>query len=112
MNHDDKILSTLSKDLINRNIFKVEIHEDPLSKEKIKAIQKQLSEKAGVSFEDARYLMSVNTIQKDMYNINDDHISILHKDGTTEDITDASEILNVALLSKQIRKYYLCYQRF
>ena len=112
MNHEDKILSILSKDLINRNIFKVEIHENPLPEDQIIVIQNVLSEKAGVSFEDAKYLMSVSAIQKDMYNINDDHISILHKDGTIEDITEASEILNITLLSKQIRKYYLCYQRF
>ena len=112
MNHEDKILSILSKDLINRNIFKVEIHENSLPEDQIIVIQNILSEKAGVSFEDAKYLMSVSAIQKDMYNINDDHISILHKDGTIEDITEASEILNITLLSKQIRKYYLCYQRF
>ena len=42
----------------------------------------------------------------------DDHISILYKDGTIKDITEASEILNISLLSKKICKYYLCYQRF
>ena len=61
---------------------------------------------------DTNYLISVKTVQKDMYDINDDHISILYKDGTCKDIADASEILNIALLSKKIRKYYLCYQRF
>ena len=64
-----------------------------------------------ISREDASYLMSVNTIQKDMYDVNDDRIAILYGDGSIRDISDASEILNVALLSKKIRKYYLCYQR-
>lgn len=112
INNEDKVLSMLSKDLIERILFKVEIHENPLSDGEVEAIQKKLSQKANVCFEDAGYLMSLNTIQKDMYNINDDHIAILYKDGTIKDITDASEILNVALLSKKIRKYYLCYQRF
>jgi HD superfamily phosphohydrolase len=112
MSSDDKILSMLSRDLIERRIFKVEVMENPLSTEEINDFQQKLSQQAEVSFEDAAYLMSVNTIQKDMYDINDDHISILYKDGTIKDITDASEILNVALLSKKIRKYYLCYQRF
>jgi hypothetical protein len=57
-------------------------------------------------------MMSVNTIQKDMYNVDDDSITILYKDGKTKDISEASELLNVQLLSKKIRKYYLCYQRF
>jgi len=56
--------------------------------------------------------MGVNKVQKDMYNPFDDHISILYKDGTLKDITVASEILNIELLSKKICKYYLCYQRF
>ena len=112
INNDDKVLSMLSRDLIERRLFKVEIHENPISDEEVTTIQKRLCQQADVSFADASYLMSVNTIQKDMYNINDDHIAILYKDGTIKDITDASEILNVALLSKKIRKYYLCYQRF
>ena len=46
-----------------------------------------------------------------MYNPEDDSIGILYKDNTVKDIAEASEILNVQLLSKKIRKYYLCYQR-
>ena len=55
--------------------------------------------------------MSLTEIGKDMYNPDDDSIGILYKDGTVKDISEASEILNVQLLSKKIRKYYLCYQR-
>ncbi len=109
---DDKILSILAKDLLERHIFKVEIREHPFQEEELAQLLENLSYKANVSIEDARYLMSVNTIQKDMYDVNDDHISILYKDGKVVDISQASEILNVELLSKKIRKYYLCYQRF
>jgi len=56
--------------------------------------------------------MTLTEIGKDMYNPEDDSIGILYKDGTVKDIAEASEILNVHLLSKKIRKYYLCYQRF
>ena len=55
--------------------------------------------------------MQIDTVQKDMYDINDDRISILSKDSSLKDITEASEILNVELLSKKIRKYYFCYHR-
>lgn len=110
--NDDKILSILAGDMINRNIFKVEIHENHIDEETISALQNKLAEEAGVSIEEAKYLFSVSRIQKDMYDVNDDQISILYKDGTIKDITDASDLLNVSLLSKKIRKYYLCYQRF
>ena len=109
--HEDKILSTLSRDLVERRLFHVEIREEPISTSEIEEIQGQLAARFDIPFEDAAYLMSVNTIQKDMYDINDDHIDILYKDDTIKDIAEASEILNVALLSIKIRKYYLCYQR-
>lgn len=108
---DDKVLALLSNDLIERRPFRVEIHDEEVSDERIKELRTELAEHFGITPEDAWFLISLNTIQKDMYDIHDDHISILNKDNTLKDIAEASEILNVELLSKKIRKYYLCYQR-
>ena len=110
--HDDKILSTLATDMLDRRIFKVEVHEEPITDERIQELHEMIAENLQIPIEDAHYLMSVNTISKDMYNVDDDSITILYKDGTIRDISEASELLNVQLLSKKIRKYYLCYQRF
>ena len=111
--HPDKILSTLAIDMLDRHIFKVEVSEDPVTEERLEEIAEETAAKMGITREDAkRYMMSVDEISKDMYNIDDDSISILYKDGTICDISEASELLNVQLLSKKIRKYYLCYQRF
>ena len=107
----DKVLATLSADILNRNLFKVEISGEPIDDGRIEEIKSALAEKFGISKDDARYLMSVDTIQKDMYDVNDDHITILFKNDTIKDISEASEVMNIALLSKKIRKYYLCYQR-
>ena len=110
--HNDKILSTLAKDMLDRRIFKVEVHEEPIAEERIQELQEEIARNLQIPLADAHYLMSVNTISKDMYNVEDDDIAILYKDGTIRDISQASELLNVQLLSKKIRKYYLCYQRF
>ena len=112
MQSDDKILSMLSTDLICRNIFKVEVHEEPIGEERLDQLRHEICEHAGIALTDADYLMNVSTIEKDMYDVNDDRIGILYKDGTVKDISESSEILNIGLLSKKIRKYYLCYQRF
>jgi len=110
---DDKILSTLATDMLDRHIFKVEVNEAPVSEERINDLAVDIADKMGITPSEARrYMMSINTIQKDMYNVDDDSITILYKDGSTKDISEASELLNVQLLSKKIRKYYLCYQRF
>ena len=110
--HEDKILSTLATDMLDRRIFKVEVHEDPISEERIEGLLHEIAQQLGIPVEDAHYLMNVSTISKDMYNVEDDSIAILYKNGEIRDISEASELLNVQLLSKKIRKYYLCYQRF
>ena len=111
--HSDKILSTLATDMLDRHIFKVEVSETPIDETYIETIVKDISTRMEISVEDARrYMMSINTISKDMYNVDDDNIAILYKNSEIRDISEASELLNVQLLSKKIRKYYLCYQRF
>ena len=111
--HDDKILATLATDMLDRRIFKVEVEEEPFEEERLEEIAAQIANEMAISKEDARhYMMSVTTISKDMYNVDDDSITILYKDGTLKDISEASELLNVQLISKKIRKNYLCYQRF
>ena len=111
--HPDKILSTLATDMLDRHIFKVEVTEEPVEATHLETIAKEISAHMEISVEEARhYMMSINTISKDMYNVDDDSISILYKSGEIRDISEASELLNVQLLSKKIRKYYLCYQRF
>ena len=110
--HKDKILSTLATDMLDRKIFKVEVHEEPIKEERIEELKEIIAKNMDIPKEDAHYLMSVNTISKDMYNVDDDSIGILYKNDEIRDISEASELLNVQLLSKKIRKYYLCYQRF
>ena len=109
--NEDKILSLLAQDLLNRNIFHVEVREEPISDDEIRQINQSLASEFGISEEDAQFLLSVNTIQKDMYDIEDENISILTKNGEIKDFAEASEILNISSLSKKNRKYYLCYQR-
>ena len=109
---DDMILATLATDMLDRRIFKVEVSEEPVSEERINMLAASIAEKMNISTANARdYMTSVNIIQKDMYNVDDDSIGVLSKDGTVRDVAEASELLNVQLLSKKIRKYYLCYQR-
>jgi len=108
---DDKILSTLATDMTDRHLFKVEVTESRPDVEYMNQIARRIACEMNIPLSDTHYLMTLTEIGKDMYNPDDDTIGILYKDGTVRDISEASEILNVQLLSKKIRKYYLCYQR-
>lgn len=109
--HSDKILSTLSSGMINRQLFKVEVTSEPASTERIEELKDQISEQLHINRTDANYFISVPKIEKNMYDPADDSIDILYNDGSIKNIAEASDMLNISLLSKKVRKYYLCYQR-
>ncbi len=107
----DKILSTLATDMLDRRIFRVEVSETPFSEDYVQELRCQIARAMDIPLDDTRFLMAQVTLSKDMYSPLEDSIDILYKDGTTRPITQASELLNVELLSRQVSKHYLCYQR-
>lgn len=109
--HSDKVLSILSQGMINRNLFKVEISSQPISEERKKELILQISKQLNITFSEASYFVSTPSIEKNMYDPADDSIDIIYKDGTIKNIAEASDMLNISLLSKKVKKYYLCYLR-
>ncbi|MBP1612671.1 MAG: hypothetical protein H6Q13_119 [Bacteroidetes bacterium] len=109
--HTDRVLSTLSLGMINRNIFKVEISTEPMSLEREKELTYHISQQLNISLHEARYFVSTPSIEKNMYDPADDSIDIIYHDGTIKNIAEASDMLNFALLSKKVKKYYICYHR-
>jgi HD superfamily phosphohydrolase len=107
----DKVLSLLCTGLINRNLFKIEVNSKPISPDIVTEKTHYFAEKYRLSLEDAAHLIFSETISTNMYNEVDDSIGILFKDGSTEDISCASDMLNIQLLSKKIKKYYFCFLR-
>lgn len=110
-NHKDKVLSTLSAALVNRNLFKIEIANEPHSVQRINDQLDKYIDAFGISRDDASYFISSDIISSNMYNEMDDSIDILYNDGSIKDISAASDMLNIQLLSKKVEKYYLSYLR-
>ena len=109
--HPDLVLSLLSKALINRRLFKIEISRRPHEKHKIYQHVKMLMKHFKISEHEANYLVSSNIITTDMYNEYDDSIDILYRDESIRDISEASDMLNIDLLSKKVEKYYFAYYK-
>ena len=111
MNDEDRVLALLSANLVERNIFRVKVYDEPIPEEKINTVRQKIQTRLNLSDDECRYLLSANTVRKNMYSMNDDHISIKYKDGTCKDISEASELFDIARISKKNSKYYLCFQR-
>ncbi|MBP1638054.1 MAG: metal dependent phosphohydrolase, partial [Bacteroidetes bacterium] len=57
------------------------------------------------------YFLGEEAVSTDTYSPEDDTIEILQKDGTIKDIAEASDMLNIQVLTKKVEKHYLCYYR-
>ncbi len=112
INHTDKVLSTLSGNLINRKLPKVIIQEQPFKKSYLDDISRQAANTTGWDIKDIIYIVFTGSISNKAYSELDDKIKILYKSGETKDIVDASDIFNVSVLSKIVKKYFLCYPDF
>ena len=110
-NHPDIVLSTLSRGLIDRKLFKVLVSNSPITSLEKERILKKVAEELNISKQEAKYFLSVSTIENNMYRKEDDSIEIIYNDGTTKDIAEASDMLNISLLSRKVKKYYVCFHR-
>ena len=109
--HTDLVLSTLCKDFTNRRLFKVEIGAKPIDEIQRDTQLKQYREHFNVSAHEAAYFMGEEIVSTDTYSPEDDNINILYKDGTVKDIADASDMLNITVLTKKVEKHYFCFYR-
>ena len=109
--HPDTVLSVLSEAMINRRLFRIEISEQPFDEERAEVLQKRFAEKYRISQQEAACFISSDNLSTDMYSEKDDSIDILYKDGSVKDISRASDMLNIELLSKKVVKYYFAYLR-
>lgn len=109
--HSDIVLSTLCKSFTDRRLFKVEIGTGPVDNEKRRNQLNQYMEYFGIELNEAAYFMGEEIVSTDTYSPEDDNINILYKDGTVKDIAEASDMLNITVLTKKVEKYFYCYFR-
>jgi HD superfamily phosphohydrolase len=109
--HDDFVLSKLCKDLIHRDLYKVDITNEPPDKAFISKLTKSAVEKYNISEHEASYFVFEDTIHNKAYKPGDGNIWILMKDGSIKDITAASDNSNLEALAKTVKKHILCYKK-
>ena len=111
VNNDDKVLSTLSKSIINRKLFRIEMQKEIFSENYIEEIKEKTQKKYKLTNSEIDYFVIHDETSNYAYQQGADKINILYKDGTVLDISEVSDDLNISLLSKPITKHFLCYPK-
>ncbi|KXX72662.1 phosphohydrolase [Flammeovirga sp. SJP92] len=106
-NSGDKVLDFLIDGLINRKLFHLEMSTGKISQKKLKSVEKQLLAK-GFSKEDLTYLSFIGEVSNSAYTSGRQNIKVKMNNGDLIDISEASDLPNIEVLTKIVTKYYLC----
>jgi HD superfamily phosphohydrolase len=106
--HSDKILSTICRDLLNRNLFKIKIANKPIEKALISSLKQALIDK-DIPENQLDYFITEGDVSNKGYVRGDETIYICSKNKEVVDIADASDLPTIKALSNIVKKYYVCW---
>jgi HD superfamily phosphohydrolase len=111
INHDDKVLSALARNLIERNLPTMILSEKRPDKKQVSLIMNKIMKTYNLSEEEASFLLISGEISNSAFSSIDNMIQILFDGNETKDLSKVSDILNVPYLQKSEIKYYLCFPK-
>lgn len=109
--HNDFVLGGLSSMIINRDLLKIRLQAEKVSKNEVQELKGRYMRLQGLSEKEADYFVFKGKIKNQAYTKTGEPIHILKKDRTIEDVVEASDQLNLKALSKPVTKYYVCFPK-
>lgn len=110
-NSKDRVLSLLCKSLVNRILFRTEIRNQPIPPEEILIRKEMVAKHFSLSLDEAGYFVFADVAQNSAYNPTHEQINIYFRDGRLQDISEVSDHLTKDVLSKMVKKYFICYPK-
>jgi HD superfamily phosphohydrolase len=107
----DKVLADLSGRLLRRDLFAIELQNDPFTEKKVTDLKARAVELLKIDPGHADYYVFTNSIYNMAYTPDSPEVKILLKSGITADISTVSDMFDHRFLSERITKYFLCYPK-
>ncbi len=107
----DKVLRILCEAILERKLFKIEIGSKSFSYKKIKDLNERAMKKFKLSEEEAGYLVFSDSTSNHAYSTTENRINIMLGKNEVIDIAQASDQLNISVLSVPVTKYYVFYPK-
>lgn len=107
--HPDKILSTLSKSLLERRLLKVKFQSVPFKENFLTDLRNNICRRLSIGENDCTYFIFQGEAANTTYDPSDERIQVLFKDGSVKDISQVDNALIQQTLSRPMKKFYICY---
>ena len=110
-NSDDKILSDLSRRLVDRKLPKIELGEKEIDSNHVDELKIKVSELFNISYDEADNYVITGKVENNAYKKGSDSIYLLKKNGEVQDIAFSPDQQSITAISEAMKKYYLIYPR-
>lgn len=107
----DKILSDLSGRMSRRDLFAIELQNEPFPEDRVNELSILAGNLMNVSPELRDYYVYTNSISNLAFSPDTPQVKILMKNGKTAEISTVSDMFDHRFLSERITKYFLCYPK-
>lgn len=108
---EDKILRVLCTKLMQRNLLRTELRNAKFSEEEVKHVRTRVKAHFGLREEEVDYFVYTQVVRNSAYDLKQNNIKILNKQGVVQDITEASDLSNLEALAKSVEKYAISYPK-
>jgi HD superfamily phosphohydrolase len=106
-NAEDPALAALCTMLNERNLLKIKISETPFSEADLEVRKQEVAKKLGISMADTAYFVVEGKLSNNAYSTEGDSLKIGMKDGSLKELSETSEIYNLAHTNKPHIKYFI-----
>jgi len=107
--HEDLVLSNLCQMVLDRRLLKIRLQNEKIDREEYQQELTRAVSHYNCSEEEARYFVFKGVIANTAYDLEDQNIHIMSKNGLITDVTDTSDDFNLKALARTVTKHYLCY---
>jgi uncharacterized protein len=109
--HSDKVLADLAGRLLRRDLFAIELQNEPFPVEKVNELAGLAGKAIGLAPGLEDYYVFTESIYNMAYTPDAPVVKILLKSGKTADLSNVSDMFDHRFLSERITKYFLCYPK-
>lgn len=106
--HPDPVLSRLCNGMVNRRLYKIRLRKDAYLPEEVTPYLAKAVSDFKISDNDAKYFAFRGSISNSAYDPSGEPIRILYRDGSSTELSAASDQMEVAVLSSPIQKHFIC----
>ncbi|MDI1354561.1 MAG: HD domain-containing protein [bacterium] len=109
--HKDLILSTLSRNLLERKLFRIEMQNEEIDENYKQTLIAKVCALYPIDPKDAHYFVFTDQVNNSAYNASQFNINMLMNNGRVQDVAEASDQLNLQSLSTTVTKHFICYPK-